>query len=202
MKRQNRKMLSGSAIAAGVCTCVVFSASAFGQTPPIRYQPDPDSPIGMRNENAPARSAQFDFVIGDWDVDIILRAPGREPQNYQAKWHNHWIVDGFAVMQEWRGPYATGAEFRYFDASKDMWTGYNLYPGAGWSPTTARFEEWRMIIFVEGGSDSRGAFLARETYYDIEGDSFKMKSSRSYDDGETWESGEAGYAMTARRSHE
>ena len=33
-------------------------------------------------------------------------------------WHNHWIINGNAVMLEWRGPEFTGAEIRQWDAEK------------------------------------------------------------------------------------
>ena len=41
-------------------------------------------------------------------------------------------------------------------------------------------------------------YINRETYYDIEADSYKMKSEHSYDDGQTWERGM--YEMTVWRT--
>jgi len=179
---------------------VLFATNAVAQDAPvIRYQPDPDTPIGTRNPGAPEQSAQFDFVIGDWDVVITWTGPDGETNTYNAKWHNSWIVDGFVVMQEWRGPYASGSEMRQYYAEEGQWMGFNIY--AGWGtpkPTTASFIDGEMLVVIEGASDDRGAFLNRETYSNIEADRWRMHSNRSYDNGETWERG--AYEMIATRS--
>lgn len=182
------------------CALVLaFGVNARQDVPPIRYQPDPDSPIGERNPSAPAGLGEFDFVIGDWNATITWRAQGQEPLTYEAKWHNHWVVDGQVVMQEWRGPFITGAELRAFKAETGTWVGQNVYPGSAepWHKTTAEFKDGRMEVVIEGNSDERGSFLNRETYFDIGRDTFRMKSDRSYDDGKTWEHG--AYEMICRR---
>ncbi len=175
---------------------LALAAPASAQQPSIVYQPDPDSPIGTRNPKAPAETAQFDFVIGDWDVWITWTPENGEPQSYAAKWHNHWIIDGFAVMQEWRGPYITGAEFRFYDPQKKGWYGHNIYVGNEWKSTTAEYKDGKMMVYIDKAGP-KGDFINRETYFDITADTFKMKSDRSYDGGETWETG--AYSMTATR---
>lgn len=185
-------------------TCSIAGALALAacaaaqDASPILSQPDPDSPIGARNLNGPAGLAQFDFVVGDWDVDITFTPPGGAPIAYKAKWHNIWIVDGQVVMQEWRGPYATGAELRAYDPATDTWVGRNIYAGRGWKPTTATRDADTMTVVIDGGADARGDFLNRETYFNIADDTFEMRSERSYDDGETWEPG--AYVMRAARA--
>lgn len=176
---------------------LALAVPATAQQAPILYQPDPDSPIGERNPKAPPETGQFDFVIGDWDVWITWTPAEGDPQSYAAKWHNHWIIDGYAVMQEWRGPYLTGAEFRYYDPQKKGWHGHNIYVGGEWKATTAEFKDGNMIVYIASAGPN-GDFINRETYYDITANSFKMKSDRSYDDGKTWETG--AYFMTATRS--
>ena len=168
-------------------------------SPPIIYQPEPDSPLGQRNEKASPQLSEFDFVIGDWDAAITWQAPGRPPLNYVAHWHNHWVVNGLVVMQEWRGPYLTGAELRSFDPKLGKWTGQIIYPGGPvpWHKTSAEFVDGTMQVTIEGAIDERGVHLNRETYYDISANSFKMKSDRSYDGGKTWEEGS--YSMTCTR---
>ena len=166
--------------------------------PPIRYQPDPDSPIGQRNASAPEEVAQFEFLIGDWDVEITWYPPQAEPTTYKAKWHNHWINDGFDVMQEWRGPYITGTEFRHFDPALGYWTGKNLYVGGKWVNTTARISGDTMVVIIEASNPTDGEFLNRETYFDIAKDRWRMKSDRSFDNGKTWTKGR--YEMLATRA--
>jgi len=178
----------------------ITGVNVAAQDAPIIYQPDPDSPIGVRNPKGPEELSQFDFVIGDWDVEITFFPPQGEAVTYNARWHNHWIIDGFVVMQEWRGPYATGAEFRAWDAQAKRWSGRNIYAGKEWHQTHADYVDGKMIVYIEDASDKSGSFINRETYFDIEADSFKMKSDRSYDEGESWEKGR--YEMVATRRAE
>jgi len=192
--------MTGALIAVGLIAGVQSGERVYAQDAPILYQPNPDSPIGKRNAKAPAATGEFDFVIGDWDAVITWTPPGGQSQTYSAKWHNHWIVDGFVVMQEWRGPYLTGAEIRAYNPSLKQWVGQNIYVGGQWKRTTAIFEDGMMKVIIEAGEDKRGTFLNRETYYDIEKEAFKMKSDRSYDEGKTWEQGR--YSMVVTRAHD
>ena len=167
------------------------------QTPPILYQPDPDSPIGVMHESAPPETAQLDFLIGDWAVDIVFHKPAGDLA-YSARWHTHWIVDGHAIMQEWRGPYATGAEIRSYNDKAGRWEGRNFYAGRQtWTESTGTFEDGDFVVTTaEAGPN--GAFINKERYYDIGPDSFRMMAVRSYDDGETWSEAPV-YEMTCTR---
>jgi hypothetical protein len=196
-------MKSSFTAASLLALALVMAAPGLAQdapaAPPIQFQPDPDSPIATRNPDGPAQLAEFDFVIGDWDVSITIALQDGREMTYDARWHNHWILDGMMVMQEWRGPYATGAEFRSFNVQSGRWEGYNIYPGAprGWRSTTAAMTGGDMAIIIEG-LDAQGPMLNRETYTDISADSFRMYSEISRDEGVSWQPG--GYHMTAVRS--
>lgn len=189
----------GFAVALSAQVLMVSSVQAQETSPPIVYQPDPDSPIEERNPKAAPGLAEFDFVIGDWDANITWQAAGQPPLNYTAHWHNHWVINGQVVMQEWRGPYINGAELRAYDTSAGKWFGQNIYPGGPepWHKTSAEFKDGKMRVIIEGVKDERGDYLNRETYFDIEADSFRMKSDRSYDGGKTWEKG--AYEMICTR---
>jgi len=163
----------------------------------ILYQPPCDSPILHRNPSLTGEGRAFDFLIGDWDVDITLLTTSSNPDRYKAKWHNHWIVDGTVVMQEWRGPKATGAEFRFYDKEKKVWEGRNIYVNGAWRNTIAQTNNENMIVTIFGFDKKRGNFLNRETYFNIKKDSFEMKSEISLDNGETWKKG--GYSMIVTR---
>lgn len=166
--------------------------------PPIIYQPDPDSPIGERNPDAPDQSQQLDFLVGDWDVAVILHPPQGNDISYQARWHNSWIVDGHVVMQEWRGPFATGAELRSFNLGTGQWEGRNYYTHSKtWTASTGDFADGEFIVETRH-SGPPGAFISRERYFDIQPNSFRMSATRSYDEGATWSS--LTYEMLCTRS--
>mgnify|MGYP000394341577 CR=1 FL=1 len=193
-----KKLLCGP-LSIAVITAALGSWTAAAQDRPIIYQPNPDSPIEARNPKAPAETAEFEFVIGDWNAEITWTPPTGDPVTYMAKWHNHWVVDGHVVMQEWRGPFLTGTELRAYDTQKKQWTGQNVYVNGVWRSTTAKFEDGKMKVFIES-EDKRGPFLNRETYDEIKDNSFKMYSDRSYDEGKTWETGR--YSMVVTRAKE
>lgn len=186
---------------ASLAVMACFQVAMAQDAPTIIYQPDPDSPIGMRNENGPPELAQYDFLIGDWEVEITWYLPGQEPSKAKAKWHNHWVVNGNVVMLEWRGPQFTGAEIRQWHPRQKKWVGVNVYPdfGSGLNEVTAEFIDDKMYVTIPTVGPN-GPFISRETYYDIEPDSYKMKSEHSFDDGETWERGL--YEMTVWRTTE
>lgn len=189
---------AGASLAVMGC---VQMASAQEAEPEIIYQPNPDSPIGERNPDGPAELAQYDFLIGDWDVEITWYFPGQEPSVSKAKWHNHWIVNGNVVMLEWRGPQFTGTEIRQWDKRQGKWVGVNIYPDFGPNMPTATSEKVgdEMLVFIPYVGPE-GPYINRETYYDIKADSYKMKSDISKDGGETWERGM--YEMTVTRTPE
>jgi len=172
---------------------------AFAQEPKILYQPNPDSPLGTRNPDGPEEMSQYDFLIGDWDVDMTWYFDGKTPTKSFAKWHNHWVVNGNVVMLEWRGPQFTGAELRQWDRQANQWVGVNIYPAFGpqFQDITSRKNGDTMQVFMDGEGPN-GPYINRETYYDIEADSYKMKSEHSFDGGETWVRGL--YEMTVTRS--
>lgn len=177
------------------------AATSFAQdirNDPIIYQPEPDSPILTRNPALTGEGEIFDFLIGDWDVVITWSPKDGAKDVYRAKWHNHWIIDGYVVMQEWRGPSLTGTELRYYDTTEKEWTGRNIYVNGAWRDTKARSngDNLEVIIFSENAVN--GKFLNRETYFSITTDSFEMKSDISLDDGKTWENGD--YNMIVKRS--
>lgn len=178
--------------------CILFLCGATAAAQDILYQPVPDSPTGARNPAAPEGTSQYDFLIGDWDVDVTLQQSGQPPLEYRAKWHNHWIADGYVVMQEWRGPYSTGIELRSYDPVGDLWHGRNIYvPSPGtWYENTAKLIGSEMIVTTvrptAGGSES----ITREIYFDISDSGFSIRSEVSLDGGTTWSAGR--YSAVAR----
>lgn len=178
---------------------VTANAQEVRNDPPL-FQPKPDSPILSRHPSLVGEGMAFDFLIGDWDV-VITWEPENSPKDiYRAKWHNHWIINGRAVMQEWRGPSLTGTEIRFYDKKSKSWLGQNLYAEGAWRKTKAASDGDNMIVTIFSNNEVNGDFLNRETYFNIKKNSFEMKSEISLDDGKTWKKG--AYHMIVTRSVE
>ncbi len=166
---------------------------------PILYQPATDSPILARNPAGPAELAQYDFLAGDWDVTVTMPRAGSQPLIYKARWHNHWIANGYVMMQEWRGPYATGTELRSFNAVTHKWDGHNLYvprPGT-WYETEAEMVGRNMVVTRHTKTPDGTPSINREVYHAIEADRFEIRTEVSLDAGLTWNPG--GYSLVATR---
>jgi len=176
---------------------LLFSVRAHAQD--ILYQPNPDSPIGERNSNAPDGTGQYDFLIGDWDIEVTLFRGQQEPLTYRAKWHNHWVANGYVVMQEWRGPYSTGIELRSYDPAEDKWHGRNIYqPAPGtWYSNIASFENDEMTVTTSRIDPEGMETITREIYWEISEARFRIRTEQSSDGETSWQRGK--YELIATR---
>ncbi len=165
---------------AGFVAMASFQAAFAQEGQEIIYQPNPDSPVGERNPDGAAELAQFEFLIGNWDVEVTYYGPDGNAINYKAEFHNIWIVDGLVIFQEWRGPYTTGAEFRSYNKKSNTWQGNYFYPGRGWWATESVWDTGnRQMVVTSKKKDQRGEAINKEIYFDITGNSFRSTRSRS-----------------------
>ncbi|MFC1719586.1 hypothetical protein ACFL00_00415 [Pseudomonadota bacterium] len=193
-----RRLVIFACAVAGFLAMAFFQAATAQENLAVIYHPDPDSPPGERNPDGAAELAQFEFLIGNWDVEVTYYGPDGNAINYKAEFHNIWIVDGLVIFQEWRGPYTTGAEFRSYDKKSNTWPGNNFYPGRGWWAAESVWDKnKRQMVVTSKKTDQRGEAINKEIYFDITSSSFKIRSEASYDKGETWERGT--FELTAKK---
>ena len=196
MKKANSIWLSLSGAMVGFALALVPQSGAIAQE--IQFQPTEDSPILAYNPAGPADLKQYDFLSGDWDVVVTMPQKDKAPFVYKAKWHNHWIANGYVMMQEWRGPYATGMEFRSFNTATKKWDGHNIYlpqPGT-WYENQAEMVGDDMVVTGTKMTPKGQAYISREIYHAIMADSFSIRSEVSLDDGATWQPGHFSVAAT------
>lgn len=187
-----RRCVSVLALAVAACGHVAWAQ-------PILFQPREDSPILARNPAGPPELAQYDFLAGDWNVTVTMPRAGGQPMVFQAKWHNHWIANGYVMMQEWRGPYATGIELRSFNPVTNKWDGHNLYvakPGT-WYETQAELVGRDMVVTRHTRTPDGVPSINREIYHHIDADRFEIRTEVSLDGGASWKPG--GYNLVATR---
>ena len=63
---------------------------------------------GQLNPNAPAALARFAFLIGSWRCEAKVRAATGDWQTFQATWLGRFILDGYAIADEYRMTGASG----------------------------------------------------------------------------------------------
>lgn len=86
-----------------------------------------DSEFGKLNPKAPAALSQFAFLIGKWRCEAKLKSADGSWQAFQAAWSGRFILDGYAIADEYRmlalsgEPIVLGMNFRSYDAAKQSW---------------------------------------------------------------------------------
>jgi len=158
---------------------------------------------------APAEARQFDFLIGQWELDVkpkvsSLAAMIHGSPKLVGSWKAWRGLDGFGVQDELRiadasgNPMSLNEALRVFDRNQNRWTvvGVDVYR-ARVSNSTAQWNGSEMRLDGNGVDGEGKAYVSRTRYFEIGTDAFRMQQDRSYDNGQTWE--EATLAIEARR---
>ncbi len=83
--------------------------------------------FGEANPNAPAALSQFAFLIGRWQGEAKVKSANGEWQTFQATWLGRFILDGYAIADEYRmigssgEMIVLGMNFRTYDAARQVW---------------------------------------------------------------------------------
>jgi hypothetical protein len=83
--------------------------------------------FGQVNSKAPAELSRFAFLIGKWRCDARLKLDDGEWQAFRATWNGRFILDGYAIADEYRMTGSAGElivlglNFRTYDAAKQVW---------------------------------------------------------------------------------
>lgn len=164
--------------------------------------PPPSSP--------PAEAKQFDFLIGQWELDVKPKINGLVAMIHGTPklvgiWKATRAFDGFGIDDEMRiidssgNPASLSHALRVYSPSEHHWViaGIDAYRGRA-SNSTGEWRDGEMI--VNGTSiDSEGKpVLTRARFGDIKPDSFRLQQDRSSDNGASWD--EAVLVIEAKRA--
>lgn len=78
---------------------------------------------GAPHPDAPAELAQFDFLIGDYEISLHAWQGGAwtPPRPVGARWNGRYALDGWAIQDEWFDPPSVGVNVRLFDPDEGLW---------------------------------------------------------------------------------
>ncbi len=148
--------------------------------------------FGKLNPEAPPETAQFAFMVGEWDCKTRFMKPdGSGYGEGRAKWTAYFILDGWALQDEWisslpNGGKAHGTNIRSFNPETRQWDNRWLSSGnLQWKYFSAEKVGDTMVMTGEG-RDGRGPFVDRNVFYEITADHWKWRKDRSWDGGKTW----------------
>jgi hypothetical protein len=150
---------------------------------------------------APTEAAQFDFLVGQWDIEVTPKVNGLAAMihgtpHLLGSWKAWRAFDGFGVDDEVRvvdgggNPVTLSRALRVYDAKAHRWAVETLdVYAARFSAATAQWQGGEMRGSSSGSMPDGKAFLSRTRFYEISPDHFKMSQDRSYDNGASWDEG-------------
>ena len=158
---------------------------------------------------APREAAQFDFLIGQWEIELTPKVNGLAAMVHgtpklQGSWKAWRAFDGFGIEDELRvidgsGNPATLAQAqRIFDAKSKRWlmSSLDVYR-VRFSSATAQWQDGEMRANGGGITPDGKPLLTRSRFYEITPERFRMTQDRSIDEGKSWEDGVL--TVTAKR---
>ena len=145
---------------------------------------------------APAELERFAFLVGRYRCDATLKLPSGEWQRFEAIWEGRWILDGYAIADEYRMLDANGKtivlgmNLRAYDPETKQWNIKWLH-GLSGTWTDLGLPELGGVHF-EGSSVSyvfkepmAGHALTRASYTNISDRHFTWRGESSRD-GQSW----------------
>jgi len=155
------------------------------------------APVGV---SAPAEAKQFDFLLGQWEIDVHPKVSGLAAMIHGTPrlvgtWKAWRSADGLGVEDEMRivdasgNPISLSRAQRVYAVAEGIWkiNGHDVTRGRS-SAATGKWQDGEM--HVDGNfTDVDGKTLTRTRYYGITADGFHMQQDRSSDNGQTWEEG-------------
>jgi hypothetical protein len=157
---------------------------------------------GKPSPNAPPELSRFAFLIGKWHGDAKLKRDEKTWENLKATWEGRYILDGYAVADEYRMTTAAGklmvlgTNFRAYDSAKKAWNIKWLNALAGtWldlGPEElggVKADEKAITYLMKedsGGKSAAAHVFTRATYTNFSGNHFTWRGERS-NDRRKWE---------------
>lgn len=141
------------------------------------------------------QKSEFDkmnFLIGQWEFDAnSLNEDGTyQPQKFISKveyiFGGHALRDDFCFKNQQGDLITYGSTIRSYDVQagkwKMLWYNYNL------SFVTQMVGDYKdgEFHFTGEGTDEKGDYVERISFYNISTDKYSWKSDKSYDGGTTW----------------
>lgn len=151
--------------------------------------------------SAPPESAQFDFLVGHWELEVVPKVSGLAAMVHGSPrlvgtWKAWRAFDGLGVDDEFRvtdasgNPMALSRTLRVFDPKSRQWLLETLDAyGARFTAGTARWEGGEMRLQGSGVHPDGRPYVSRSRFFEIGPERFRMEQDRSFDNGASWDEG-------------
>jgi hypothetical protein len=149
----------------------------------------------------PAESKQFDFLLGQWELEVHPKVSGiaaaiHGSPRLVGTWKAWRALDGLAVEDELRivdasgNPISLSHALRTYSKNESRWKvgGLDAYR-ARFSESSGQLQGGEMRLNGRGFDPEGHPVLTRVRYYDIGANGFRMQQDRSNDEGRSWDEG-------------
>jgi hypothetical protein len=171
---------------AGLAIATILATTALAPTSTAAQ----DFPVSSA---LPPESRQFDFWVGEWDVNLRIRQDdGSWLDAVQATAEIYPILSGKAVLELWSDARTSGIKgysLRYFDVARDEWVLWLNWPApnrSGSSSLSGTFRHGRGEFFSTMMNPDGSETLSRYTFSDVTPSSLRWDDAFSSDGGDTW----------------
>ncbi len=140
-------------------------------------------------------SRQFDFLIGEWNVDAVrFREDGTPLVKYKALWSAVPLNGGRMVMDDFRALGPNGQAVSSFVTLRTYSEVTNRWELAGLQALQPSVpmawhgvaRDGEMLLDATAQTPAGGTVKTRIRFFDIRPDSFAWESSMSLDEGKSW----------------
>lgn len=163
-------------VTALLCFALCLSGVAAAQQPAVAAQQPaaPARPCAARSE-----ARQFDFWVGEWDVEVGGKRAGTNAVQL--------ILGDCVLMENWTGAGGmSGKSFNFYDAPKSKWRQVWVDDRGGVLDFEGEFREGAMRFQGETRRADQTTMLHRLTFTRQSADRVRQLWEQSSDGGKTW----------------
>jgi len=178
-------------------TCAQTTTTTEDRSMPTQQNPSLQVPpeVARYIKGSGLESKQFDFLIGDWDVDATrFKDDGTPLFKYMAAWNAMYLNGGRMVMDDFRAlgpngqPVSSFVTLRTYSEVTQRWelTGLQALQPAMQSEWHGVSKDGEMLLDATGKAPSGDLIKTRIRFFNISADAFSWESSMSLDQGKSW----------------
>src|SRR5215510_325419 len=166
-----KRFLAISSIAFSGALCI------FAQSQPSKSQSNSQPQINLCRAKPEYR--QFDFWIGEWDVQA-----GGKPAGTNSV---RLILDDCVIFENWKGAGGmTGKSFNIYNASIGKWQQTWVDSAGNALEFYGEFKDGAMRLVGEKPGPNGAKIINKLTFFPLEGGRVRQLWESSQDDGKTW----------------
>ena len=148
--------------------------------------------ISAFSQTVAEKQREFDFWIGEWDVNLRVRQPDFTwKDSHKSVARIYTILDGKAILELWSEKEGgiNGYSLRYYNPKKGAWDLWLNWASNNQSATNGMecfFRHKRAECYSKRKINEASSLVSRYTFSDAQPNSVRWDDAYSRDNGKTW----------------